>query len=100
MVRSCREPTRNTGREARTSCGWALTAPLQPPAAPGEDSMICEGGSRTEDWSCQSGPRMSGQRPHGGELGSEGRGGSGQRVEMFDLHGQRRQLLMKTSTGQ
>ena len=35
----------------------------------------------------------------GGELGSEGRGGSGQRVEMFDLHGQRRQLLMKTSAG-
>ena len=33
-MRSCGEPSRNTGREARTGCGWALTAPLQPPAAP------------------------------------------------------------------
>lgn len=34
VVRSCGEPSRNMGREARTGCGWALTAPLQPPAAP------------------------------------------------------------------
>jgi len=36
----------------------------------------------------------------GASWGIEGRGGSGQRLEMFDLHGQMRQLLMKTSIGQ